>query len=403
VKRYLIKLVTVITLVAIVGALVFTGCAKEEEPPVEEAWQWPDKLAIIGAPGVGVASTTGYSSEMQKDTGMKITIVPEINTVLRFKWLQTGRFFSCSEAATIIKDVIEAKTGYASRDGGPFQLRILWSYNEADAGFIVRGDSDIKTIYDIKPGTRIADLTPVPGLWSWIQGLLAWVNVDEDDIVKVPASTYDAMMRFLSDGRTDVSFCMVQSPSTMEAAAAPHGIRFLALNPEEDPEGAKKFLEFQPTVAFGVMSAIPQCKGVWGIHGTNPIMTRAEEDPELVYHYAKWLDENYDLYKDNHAWNKFMTIDNVMVILETWYLPAHDGLIKYLKEKGLWTAANDARQAQNIEFVTRWVEAYHEAIDLADDQGIAVDPENEEWIELWENHKKQLNLPECKMFLGLEE
>ena len=40
---------------------------------------------------------------------------------------------------------------------------------------------------------------------------------------------------------------------------------------------------------------------------------------------------------------------------------------------------------------------------MADDQGIAVDPENEEWIELWENHKKQLNLPECKMFLGLEE
>jgi len=143
--------------------------------------------------------------------------------------------------------------------------------------------------------------------------------------------------------------------------------------------------------------------GVRGIVGINPLMTREDADTELVYHVAKWLDENYDLYKDNHAWNQYMTIDNLMNILETWFVPAHDGLIKYLKEKGLWTAAHDARQAQNVELITRYCDAFQEAIDLADDQGIDVNPENEEWIELWENYKKQLGLPKCKTFLGLEE
>lgn len=408
-KKYFIKLVTGITLVAILGALVFTGCGKEEAPPVEEeeeeeeVWQWPDKLAIVSAPGVGLASTTGWSSEMAKDTGMTTRVVPEINTMLKFKWLKEGRFFCAAEASMVIRELTEALRGYAVRDGGPYQLRVIWSYNQADAGFIVRGDSEIETIYDIGPGTKIADLTPVPGLWLMVQGLLAWVGVDEADIVRVPASSYGACLRALSGGQADIALAQVLSPDVMEAAAAPHGIRYLDLNAPEDPEGAKRFLEFIPTTSFGVMSQSPECTGVWGLVAINPLMTRAEEDTELVYHFVKWLDENYEVYKDNHFWNQYMTIENTMHILETWFVPAHDGLIKYLKEKGLWTAAHDARQAQNIELITKYVDAYQEAIDIADDQDITVNPENEEWIELWENYKKQLGLPGIKMHIGLEE
>ena len=91
-----------------------------------------------------------------------------------------------------------------------------------------------------------------------------------------------------------------------------------------------------------------------------------------------------------------------MNVVETWYVPVHDGLIKYLKEKGLWTAAHDARQEQNIELITRYVDAFHEAIDMADEQGIMVDPANEEWMELWANYKKELGLPKFRMFAGLD-
>jgi len=127
-----------------------------------------------------------------------------------------------------------------------------------------------------------------------------------------------------------------------------------------------------------------------------------ETDPEMVYHYAKWLDENYDVYKDNHAWNKYMSIDILMQMVETSFIPVHDGLIKYLKEKGLWTAAHDARQEQNIELVTRYVDAFQEAIEMADDQGVIVDPSNEEWAELWYNYRDSLGLPPYRMFTGID-
>ncbi len=144
----------------------------------------------------------------------------------------------------------------------------------------------------------------------------------------------------------------------------------------------------------------PSAIGVWALAILSARITSEDIDPELVYHLAKWLDENYDLYKDNHTWNQYMTLDNTMKVVETWYAPAHEGLVKYLKEKGVWTAAHDARQEQNIELITRYIDAYEAAIDKADEQGIMIDPENEEWMELWENYKKDL-LP-FRMFLGLD-
>jgi len=397
------RILLVFLAMALVVSLVAFAACKEEEVVIEE-WQWPDKLALVTTANGGMSAMTGWASEMQKDTGMTIRIVPETSTMRIFKWVAQGRFFVCGEATTVVNRVIEAEGEWAARDAGPFQLRLVWPYSQVEAGFMVRGDSDIKTIYDIKPGTKFVDYAFFPGFREGFPfALLAWAGVDPEDIEWIPGSTYAACMRFIQEGKADVAFCFPLSPSVMEAAAAPHGIRFLDLTWDEDPVGAERFLDIEPAASFGVMRDIPQTVGVKGIVGLTPLMTRVETDTELVYHFVKWLDENYDLYKDNHTWNQFMTMDNLLRIVETWFVPSHDGLIKYLKEKGLWTAAHDVRQQQNIEFLTSYVEAYQKAIEMADAQGIVVDYENDEWTELWENYKKQLGLPGCRTYLGLEE
>jgi len=53
--------------------------------------------------------------------------------------------------------------------------------------------------------------------------------------------------------------------------------------------------------------------------------------------------------------------------------------------------------------MNRYEEAYDEAITLAGEEGITVDPTNDDWIELWEGYKQELALPLFKQFLGLEE
>jgi len=97
-----------------------------------------------------------------------------------------------------------------------------------------------------------------------------------------------------------------------------------------------------------------------------------------------------------------MTREYLMELAETDFVPLHDGAVKYLEEEGLWTAAHEARRQQNIELFAKWVEAYQTAIEMADEKELQVDPENEEWVQLWEEYSAGLGYPPFQYFLGLD-
>jgi len=50
--------------------------------------------------------------------------------------------------------------------------------------------------------------------------------------------------------------------------------------------------------------------------------------------------------------------------------------------------------------MTDWVEAYQTAISMADDRGLKIAADNEEWQEFWENYRDSLNLP---LFVNYQE
>jgi len=132
----------------------------------------------------------------------------------------------------------------------------------------------------------------------------------------------------------------------------------------------------------------------------NGYMVRQDTDPDLIYHLTKWLDENYDRYKDGSPDTPGITLENVMWLAEHNFKPLHDGTVRYLEEKGLWTEAHEARRQANFDLLDIWIAAYKEAIALAKEQELTIDPGNEEWIEFWNNFKA--DLPRFKMFPGLD-
>jgi len=266
----------------------------------------------------------------------------------------------------------------------------------------VRGDSPIKTIYDIKPGIRWAVWSMQPTVIKVPKAIADWIQLPHDQIVWVNAGSYDGCARAVAEGRADIMFGFPTSPAIYEAASAPQGIRFLDLNSDKDPEGALRFRANDPAYAFSpILSGVPEARGVWGTSGATLEVTIDKTDPELVYNFAKWLDTNYAQYKDAFDTNEHMNIETLMSALEKTMIPVHDGLIKYLKEKNLWTPAHDKRQATNIAAVTAWCNAYPEAIKLADSKGIKVDPTNEAWMKLWEDYQKEKHLPKIGLHQSL--
>jgi len=379
---------------------------EEEEPPVvEEAFEWPDMLAvlvpIVGS--LGYTTMVGWTALLQKDTGMQMRLVPGPVGVENFRNLKEGRFFWYLDTNPQVAGVMEGTGAYASRDLGPFQMRCFWPSYESVVGYVVRGDSDIKTPGDIRPGTKIAYYAASPLGKLAGEALVAWAGLDPEDVEWVPFTGFWTDLALVAEGKADITFSYPSAPKLFEQEAAPHGIAWIDLDTEADPEGAKRFLDLWRTIGFGVNEiGCPSSIGNKGLLTITMHLTRAENDAELIYQICKWLYENYDTYQDISPTLKYHRLDTVMKMVETSFVPAHDGLIKLLKELGKWTPAHQARQEANVDLMNRYEEAYQEAITLAAEQQIAVDPMDDDWIELWENYKQELSLPLFRVFTGLE-
>jgi len=413
-----------LALTLMVSMAAFIACGGEEEPapppttpttpttptapttpttPAPPPWEWPDKFLVAsqGATTANYALAAAWTAYLEEDTGMKCRLVVNEDPVVGRLWTKNGML----QLGTIQGGNSEDTQGigkWGTRDLGPWQHHIVWAQFKGGMGYAVKADSGIITPHDIKPGMRVLWLSfLVPNGRLWIEQLLAWGNVDPEDVEWVPGGNIMAMFTMLREGKVDLTAGFPSSAAWLELEAAPGGLSWIALNSDEDPEGAARFLEVNPCASFDVYgtSGAPSAAGIWTMSSLNAFSAAGDGDPELYYHLAKWLDENYDKYKDAHPWAAHMTLEITMRMAETSFMPMHAGTVKYLEEKGLWTPAHEARNQQNIELIDRYEQAHKAAIALADEKGITVDPASEEWNELWDAYRKDLNLPQYKTWI----
>lgn len=405
-NKFFILLGRVLIVMGVVAAFLMGAHAKSALAQGPKEWKWPPALRIAagGMEGSVYAPTVAWAQVMEKMTEMKVRAIPESSEAMTARWLKEGRVDIQLSASSSVAEYFMVGGGqYATRDGGPFQLGYVYIADMADRGYIVRGDSNIKTIYDLKPGVRVAVYTAVPATVAQVHALLAWVKLDPKDVVFVPFGTYGANIKSVAEGKADVAFASAMAPASVEAEAGPHGIRWLEL-PPGDREGYKRALAHRPTMVLGkIKGGVKSAIGVNSFIAPFGAFVRADTDPELIYHLVKWLDEKFDAYKDKHDACKRMHIDNLKQTLDNLPIPAHEGVVRYLKEKKMWTTENEVWNRYNIDLLTRYEKAYKEVIVKADEKNIKIDYKNKEWIGLWENYKKELGLPAFTMRIMAEK
>ncbi|MEW6142963.1 MAG: TAXI family TRAP transporter solute-binding subunit [Chloroflexota bacterium] len=373
---------------------------KPSPTPTPTPFTWPKNITVIAS--TSTAQWIAFTAIMQKELGITVSVVPQGTSSLRYQAVKDGEGLMTAAAPSDYSGFIEASTTQATKTGGPWQVRMIWPYNVSNSAYMVRKDSAIKTIADIKPGVKIANFAGSGALpTTQLPAILAWANVDPKDAVFVSASNYAGSLQLVKDGKADIAFVV----GTASATVLPYAddCTVIPIDPAKDPEGAKRFLSVWPVAGF--MPIVGDQPAAWkGIPSTGSlgeIITREQTDTALVYNLAKWLDTNYDKYKDTYADCKYMTLDNMVKAAATMPVPVHDGAIQYLKEKGKWTAANDARQKANIDFLTKYVNGYQDAIKKAEAAGIKVDPGNKDWLAFWAKYKTDNKLTPVKVFTGL--
>lgn len=368
-------------------------------------FQWPAALHLAATGSSGEAKTVSWATVMETSLGgTLVRVVNEASWTNTYKDMAAGNMVLSQIDKSTLRDCVEALNEYASPDGGPWMAGLVWIDSLASTGFMVRADSGIFKPEDIAAGTKIAIWNDKSATMTPFLSLLAWSGLGQQDITWVNTGDYDACVRAVAEGRADVCMAAPVAPAVMEASASPHGVRYIALNPHDNPAGAQAFLAKSPLYDFGPITAGPQnVVGTWSIVSYKYLGTGMDTDPELVYNMAKWLDENYDQYKDRYASNKNMTIGDLTAALQTIYIPVHPGLVKYLTEKGVWNADYEARNRVNIALFQDYCAAYKAAMSDAAARGIEIKSSNPAWITFWEDYKQSSGLTAIRMHLSLTE
>jgi hypothetical protein len=284
----------------------------------------------------------------------------------------------------------------------PYTPGIVWAYSKSNSGFIVNGEAPYREPHDIKPGTKMVDPSAFIGL-RFYHALLAWAQVDRKDIEWVPAQNIEEVGELISSGKASIAFATPVSKATRIAAKGPSGIHWIELNAEKDPAGAARFAEIYPLAQFGIVpeGADPSAAGTWGTESINYYLAAAPADSEMIYHLTEWLDANHSKFAPLHKDNRFRSRETLLKGLKHTFIPLHPGLIKFLREKGLWSDLHEKREQRKLALVTGYREAFDEALNTAKKQGIA-DAASPKWPDFWEIFRNNKGLEPFKQYPGLE-
>jgi TRAP transporter TAXI family solute receptor len=298
----------------------------------------------------GYATSMGLMEAIKKNEGIKVKVVPagtDKSKILPLKngMMQLSLFTGAGQYYALM-----GLGDFASKDWGPQPLRLIFGCPEGSiAGMMVRGDSGIKTLADLK-GKKVALIPASPACKALHEGYLAFAGLGWNDVQTVPVSSWGAAWKAVIDGSADTAHCLVGSSKAVELAASPHGIHWLPA-PPEDKEGWARLNTFCP-----YLRPYKAAKGA-GVSEEKPaqiasyyygLISYPDLGEDVVYKLTKGIWNGYDIYSPMHPSLKLWTREGA---LETnrFLSPYHPGAVKFFKDAGVWTKKHEERQADLLK------------------------------------------------------
>jgi uncharacterized protein len=237
-----------------------------------------------------------------------------------------------------------------TRKGKGFNVCLLQMGNKQYSNFIVRDDSPIKTMADVKGKRVVWGIPAIPTVQSIIKRTLELWGLSEKDYIKVNFNDIFEGVRALGDGVVDMAWIIPETPVVREVNTTTP-LRFLDYwHTLDDP----KIVEKMQSITRGSRLELRKAGSAPGIR-KDTIMSvsqitlagRKDLSDQAAYMVAKAIWENYK------------ELAPVLPILRTWSpenmvnasiggVPYHPGVIRYYKEVGAWSAEMEKYQKEAL-------------------------------------------------------
>ena len=335
---------------ALAFSLAFGSTAVAQELPGTMIWSSYD----VGSAGYSEAAA--IADAMGKQYGTRVRIQPGSTAIGRLQPLLQGKAdfaFLATEAFFFSEGIFD----FATPDGGPKPLRAIAGRS---ATFVIAtaADAEVHSVADLA-GKRFGLPIGNPSITEKCAALLGFGGLSYDDMEIIEFPTYKATMASMIDGKADAVCTVPTSGALYELEESPRGLRLLNLDPA-NTEGWERLEEVLPIMAPSTETVAAGLKDGEVLNSAGyrypQIAVRADTSTDKVYAFIKALDETFPLYKDAKATMGRWALDHAGV--PPIDVPFHEGAIKYLKEKGIWSdesqAWNDTRVAREATLIAAW-------------------------------------------------
>jgi TRAP transporter TAXI family solute receptor len=280
----------------------------------------------------------------------EVTLQPHAGTSTFLPLLDSGEMeFGVVNAV----DMALAHRGPTFKIGGrnPFphapNLRLVMRGSPLLVGLLVRKDSPIRNVHDVK-GKRMTGEYPAHlAVWYNMFGHLASAGLTWSDVQVVPVPAVNDGVDALVQGRADVTEHAINSAKTREADAAV-GVRHISI--DCSPEGRARLKQAVPgyygrVVQAGKAVAVVEdtCFIAYDVYLASSTRTPAH----VVEAMLKAVWENTDKMLPVHPlfreWTHERAVDPEVT------LPYHDGAIRFYRERGVWSPAMEQAQQKLLK------------------------------------------------------
>ena len=340
-------------------------------------------IGTLGAGSSGYNQTSALAEGLQSSSKFRVRLIPTGNGINRVSQLLSKKinyFVGYDEVYLSLEGMAE----FALNKIGPIEIRTVLG-NTMGLTMITTAVSGIESPSDMR-GKKIPYIPGDSSVGYKTSGLLAFAGLTWDDVTPVPYPAWVESVKGLIAGSCEAAQQAIPPSSVIyELAASPRGVHY-PLFPHDDKEGWERLQQWAPW-CFPYKISAADLVGMDGdemlevVGYISPsLVTLASTSVDEVYELVKTLDETFDVYKDSLPEMKGWAVEKAG--LPPLSAPVHDGVVKYLTEKGLWT---DEHQKWNQELIARnqklielWKVVVEEAKDRAD------------FEEYWVSRKKEV-------------
>jgi uncharacterized protein len=230
----------------------------------------------------------------------------------------------------------------------PVDVRLMLQSDSSNRYLVVTKRSGIKTPKDLEGKTFVAQRRALPELEIVMDAYVKYFNLDKSKIRYVATTTTNEVLDVLRTGSVHGAIMPFSEGAAHIEEPMRDGVIDFFYITREQRDGILKLLPgvFYPNVIEKKDGFTNQQRDAYMVALNTYVLTRPGVPEETVYRVAKAIFENPKELASYHANAGLWTAERA---LQNPGLPYHPGVIRYFREKGLWTPVLEAKQNELLK------------------------------------------------------